>query len=57
MLLVHLGLSPKLGPMAGRGLAMDRKQGLINTEKFTTSVPGIFAVGDINSYPGKKKLI
>ena len=56
-LLVHLGLSPKLGPIADWGLAMDRKQLSVDTEKFSTSVPGIFAVGDINSYPGKKKLI
>ena len=56
-LLVWLGLSPKLGPMADWGLAMDRKQVTVDTEKFATSVPGIFAVGDINTYPGKKKLI
>ena len=56
-LLVYLGLSPKLGPLADWGLAMDRKQVAVDTEKFSTSVPGIFAVGDINTYPGKKKLI
>ena len=56
-LLVYLGLSPKLGPVANWGLAMDRKLVAVDTEKFATSVPGIFAVGDINSYPGKKKLI
>jgi thioredoxin reductase (NADPH) len=56
-LLVYLGLSPKLGPIADWGLAMERKQIAVDTEKFATSVPGIFAVGDINSYPGKKKLI
>ena len=56
-LLVFLGLSPKLGPLADWGLAMDRKQVAVDTEKFATSVPGIFAVGDINTYPGKKKLI
>ncbi len=55
--LVYLGLSPKLGPLADWGLAMDRKQLAVDTEKFATSVPGIFAVGDINTYPGKKKLI
>ena len=43
--------------MADWGLAMNRKQVLVDTEKFSTSVRGIFAVGDINSYPGKKKLI
>ena len=56
-LLIYLGLSPKLGPLANWGLAMDRKQVLVDTEKFATSVHGIFAVGDINTYPGKKKLI
>ena len=52
-----LGLSPKLGPVAQWGLAMERKQLVVNTESFGTSEPGIFAVGDINTYPGKKKLI
>ncbi len=52
-----LGLSPKLGPVAQWGLAMERKQLIVNTENFGTSEPGIFAVGDINTYPGKKKLI
>jgi thioredoxin reductase (NADPH) len=57
MLLVFFGLSPKLGPIAEWGLNIERKQVLVDTEKFETSVPGIFAVGDINTYPGKKKLI
>jgi len=57
MLLVFFGLSPKLGPIADWGLNIDRKQVTVDTEKFETSVPGIFAVGDINTYPGKKKLI
>jgi thioredoxin reductase (NADPH) len=57
MLLVFFGLSPKLGPIANWGLDIDRKQLVVDTEKFSTSVPGIFAVGDINTYPGKKKLI
>ena len=52
-----LGLSPKLGPIANWGLAIERKQLVVNTEIFATNVPGIFAVGDINTYPGKKKLI
>jgi thioredoxin reductase (NADPH) len=56
-MLVCLGLSPKLGPVADWGLAMERKQLQVDTEKFSTNVPGIFAVGDINTYPGKKKLI
>ncbi|MFN7121813.1 MAG: NAD(P)/FAD-dependent oxidoreductase [Hydrogenophaga sp.] len=57
VLLVFLGLSPKLGPIADWGLDIERKQLVVDTEKFSTSVPGIFAVGDINTYPGKKKLI
>jgi thioredoxin reductase (NADPH) len=57
MLHVFFGLSPKLGPIADWGLAIERKQLVVDTEKFETSVPGIFAVGDINTYPGKKKLI
>ncbi|MCC7150677.1 MAG: NAD(P)/FAD-dependent oxidoreductase [Rubrivivax sp.] len=57
MLLVFFGLSPKLGPIAEWGLNIDRKQITVDTEKFETSIPGIFAVGDINTYPGKKKLI
>ncbi|MBL8361035.1 MAG: NAD(P)/FAD-dependent oxidoreductase [Rubrivivax sp.] len=57
MLLVFFGLSPKLGPIAEWGLDLERKQIVVDTEKFQTSVPGIFAVGDINTYPGKKKLI
>ena len=57
-LLVFFGLSPKLGPIAEWGLDIERKQlKVMNTEKFETNVPGIFAVGDINTYPGKKKLI
>ena len=57
VLLVFFGLSPKLGPIADWGLQIERKQLVVDTEKFSTSVPGIFAVGDINTYPGKKKLI
>lgn len=56
-LLVFYGLSPKLGPIEHWGLEMDRRQIVVDTEKFETSIPGIFAVGDINTYPGKKKLI
>jgi len=56
-LLVFFGLSPKLGPIAEWGLDLERKQIVVDTEKFETNVPGIFAVGDINTYPGKKKLI
>jgi thioredoxin reductase (NADPH) len=52
-----LGISPRLGPVADWGLAMERKQLVVDTEAFRTSVPGIHAVGDINTYPGKRKLI
>ena len=57
VLLVFFGLSPKLGPIAHWGLDIERKQLKVDTETFSTSEPGIFAVGDINIYPGKKKLI
>jgi len=56
-LVVKLGLSPQLGPLANWELDMSRKQLTVNTEDFSTSAPGIFAVGDINTYPGKRKLI
>lgn len=55
--LVFYGLSPNLGPIAEWGLNQERNQIQVDTEKFQTSTEGIFAVGDINSYPGKKKLI
>jgi thioredoxin reductase (NADPH) len=57
MLLVFFGLSPKLGPIAEWCLGIERKQLTVDTEKFETDVPGIFAVGDVNTYAGKKKLI
>ncbi len=56
-LLVCLGLSPRLGAIADWGLAMERKQLVVDTAGFETSLPGVHAVGDINTYPGKKKLI
>ena len=56
-LLVCLGVSPKLGPLTQWGLAMERKQLSVDTATFATSAPGIFAVGDVITYPGKKKLI
>lgn len=56
-LLVFFGLAPKLGPVAEWGLDINRKTINVDTEKFETSEPGIYAVGDINFYPGKKKLI
>ncbi|MBX9612008.1 MAG: NAD(P)/FAD-dependent oxidoreductase [Burkholderiales bacterium] len=57
VMMVFFGLSPKLGPIAEWGLDIERKQLKVDTEKFSTNTPGIFAVGDINIYPGKKKLI
>ena len=57
LLVVLWGLSPKLGPIADWGAQLERKQVVVDTEKFETSVPGIYAVGDVNTYPGKKKLI
>lgn len=56
-LLAFYGLSPKLGPIATWGLGIDKNQIQVDTERFETNVPGIYAVGDINTYPGKKKLI
>ena len=53
MLLVFFGLSPKLGPIADSGPGTRRKQIVVHRD-FETSVPGIFAVGDVNTYPGKK---
>ena len=56
-LLVFFGLHPKLGPIAEWGLALEKRALRVDTEKFQTSLPGVYAVGDINTYPGKKKLI
>jgi len=56
-ILAFYGLSPKLGPIADWGLNLHRHQVIVDTEKFETSTPGIYAVGDINYYAGKKKLI
>ncbi len=56
-LLVFFGLSPKLGPIANWGLDLQKNQIRVDTEKFQSSEPGLYAVGDINWYPGKKKLI
>ncbi|HZU78167.1 MAG TPA: FAD-dependent oxidoreductase, partial [Dehalococcoidia bacterium] len=55
--LAFYGLSPKLGPIAEWGLTLNKHQIVVDPEKFQTSTPGIYAVGDINWYPGKKKLI
>jgi thioredoxin reductase (NADPH) len=51
------GLSPKLGPIADWGLNLDKNAIVVDTLDYSTNVPGIFAIGDINSYPGKLKLI
>ncbi len=56
-LMAFYGLAPKLGPIAEWGLDLNRKTVNVDTEKFETNIPGIFAIGDINYYPGKKKLI
>ncbi len=56
-LLVFFGLSPKLGPIGDWGLDLKKNQITVDTEHFQSSEPGIYAVGDINWYPGKKKLI
>jgi thioredoxin reductase (NADPH) len=56
-ILVFWGLAPDLGPIADWALDLDKKQICVDTEQFQTSIPGVFAIGDINTYPGKKKLI
>ena len=56
-LLVFYGLSPDLGPIADWGLDIERKHISVSLETFQTNIPGIYAIGDINTYPGKKKLI
>lgn len=56
-LLIRQGMSPKLGPLTQWGLALDRKQVAVSPASFESSTPGIYAVGDINSYPGKKRLL
>jgi thioredoxin reductase (NADPH) len=56
-LLPFYGLTMKLGPIADFGLNLHENHIAVDTEKFESSVPQIFAIGDINSYPGKLKLI
>lgn len=51
------GLSPKLGPIAGWGLNIDRSAIEVNTLDYSTNIDRIYAIGDINTYPGKLKLI
>ena len=57
VLLPFFGLKMELGPIANWGLNLDQNLIKVDTEKFETSVPSIFAIGDINTYPGKLKLI
>jgi thioredoxin reductase (NADPH) len=56
-MLPFFGLTMKLGPVANWGLALENNLVPVETSAFETSVPGIFAIGDINTYPGKLKLI
>jgi thioredoxin reductase (NADPH) len=56
-MLPFFGLTMKLGPIAEWGLNLHENLIPVDTEKFQTSIPGVFAVGDINWYPGKLKLI
>lgn len=56
-LLVFFGLSPKLGPVEEWGMALEKNLVQVDIQNYATSVEGIYAVGDINTYPGKKKLI
>lgn len=56
-LLIRLGLSPKLGPLVDWGFQLDRKQVSVSPDSFQSSVKGVYAVGDINTYSGKKRLL
>jgi thioredoxin reductase (NADPH) len=51
------GLSPKLGPIGEWGLEIEKNAVVVNTTDYSTNIPGIYAIGDINTYPGKLKLI
>lgn len=55
--LPFFGLTMKLGPIADWGLNLEQNLIPVDTEKFQTNTPGIFSIGDINTYPGKLKLI
>jgi len=57
IMLPFFGLTMKLGPVANWGIALENNLVPVETSAFETSVPGIFAIGDINTYPGKLKLI
>ncbi|MFT2011259.1 NAD(P)/FAD-dependent oxidoreductase [Pontibacter sp. 13R65] len=51
------GLVPKLGPLENWGLDLDKNAIVVNTVDYSTNIPGVYAIGDINTYPGKLKLI
>ncbi len=51
------GLVPKLGPLENWGLELEKSAIVVNTVDYSTNIPGIYAIGDINTYPGKLKLI
>ena len=51
------GLSPRLGPIADWGLEIEKNAIKVDTFDYQTNIPGVFAIGDINTYPGKLKLI
>lgn len=51
------GLTPKLGPIANWGLNLEKNAISVNPEDYSTNIPGVYAIGDINTYPGKLKLI
>ena len=51
------GLSPKLGPISNWGLKIEKNAIVVNTFDYSTNIKGIFAIGDVNTYPGKLKLI
>lgn len=57
VMMPFFGLTMKLGPIADWGIHLNENLLPVDTEKFETNVPGVFAIGDINTYPGKLKLI
>lgn len=56
-MLVRLGISPRLGPLANWGLALERKHIPVQASDSATEEPGVYAIGDISTYPGKRKFI
>ena len=51
------GLKPSLGPIGGWGLDIEKNAIKVDPSDYSTNIPGVYAVGDINTYPGKLKLI